>query len=78
MEQAREGNSRMKHLIDRLLCRIGLHQWHQTRPLFVIDLFPPPGYWDHVRRQCGRCGRQEQWLPGYGGSELGCWMRESA
>ena len=24
-------------------------------------------------RTCQTCGKKQQWLPGYGGSEMGCW-----
>lgn len=26
------------------------------------------------KRECLRCERKQKWLPGYGGSEWGCWL----
>jgi hypothetical protein len=58
-----------------LLCFIGLHKWEQNRPLAIIDGFPPPGHYDTPKRRCTRpcCMVRQYWLPGYGGSEWGCW-----
>lgn len=61
---------------QKLLCWIGLHAWEQTRPIDpCTDSFPNP-YWPYEApiRTCGRCGKRQKWLPGYGGSEIGCWM----
>jgi hypothetical protein len=59
----------------RLLCKIGLHHWKKSRPLLLVDVFPP----DFVdlpplTRTCMRCDKRQKWLPGYGGSEVGCWI----
>jgi len=58
-------------------CKIGLHQWEQERPISVYDGFPSPydAVYQTPTRTCVRCKGQQQWLPGYGGSEWGCWMR---
>ncbi len=62
----------MKHL----LCLVGFHVWQQPRPLSVYDGFPSPydSAYRTPERTCERCARKERWLPGYGGSEWGCWM----
>jgi hypothetical protein len=57
-----------------LLCCFGIHKWEQSRPRTTADIFPCPGEpYDPPIRVCARCGRAQSWLPGYGGSELGCW-----
>jgi hypothetical protein len=57
-----------------LLCCLGIHKWEQSRPRTTSDIFPCPGEpYDPPIRVCTRCGRVQSWLPGYGGSELGCW-----
>ena len=43
-------------------CWLGLHNWRMEEKA------------NHLTRYCTRCGRQERWLPGYGGSEIGCWL----
>lgn len=56
-------------------CLIGLHVWEQSRELAPIDTFPPffiP--YQNPTRKCQRCGKEQYWLPGYGGSEFGCWQ----
>ena len=59
----------------RWLCRLGLHRWEQSRPLSPIDGFPFYGEpYDCPTRACGRCSKAQRWLPGYGGSEWGCWI----
>jgi len=50
------------------------HKWEQSRPVSVYDIMPF-GSWKTPVRYCRRCGKQEYWLPGYGGSEIGCWMK---
>ncbi len=60
-----------------VLCRIGWHAWVQSRPLSATDAFPLPGHYDRPTRECLRCGRRQKWLPGYGGSEFGCWVADS-
>ena len=40
-----------------------------------MDGFPPPFVpYDNPTRECVRCGKKQRWLPGYGGSEWGCWI----
>jgi len=64
----------MSKSIRKVLCWFGLHQWRQSRELKVVDLFPPPWLkYDRPTRYCIRCQKKEHWLPGYGGSEIGCW-----
>jgi hypothetical protein len=56
------------------LCKIGIHKWKQNRPLHIRDIHP--GFdmqWETPTRKCLRCKKKEKWLPGYGGSEIGCW-----
>jgi hypothetical protein len=62
--------------MKNFLCKIGLHKWKQNRPLCIRDIHPVFDYtWKTPTRTCLRCGKQQQWLPGYGGSELGCWTK---
>src|SRR3990170_5994268 len=60
---------------QRIKCAVGLHSWKQPRTLNVYDIFPSPfdASWQTPERQCARCEKWQWWLPGYGGSELGCW-----
>ena len=61
----------------RLLCRLGIHRWELDRELSALDLFPPFFFpYKAPTRQCKVCGKRQRWLPGYGGSELGCWITE--
>ena len=58
------------------LCKIGWHHWRQSRELRAIDAFPPMNLkYEAPVRVCESCSVVEQWLPGYGGSEFGCWQR---
>jgi len=61
----------------RLLCWLGIHHWELSRELSALDAFPPffIRYETPIRR-CKICGKQQRWLPGYGGSEPGCWITE--
>ena len=60
--------------LDRTYCFVGLHRWKQSRPVNSIDFFPPAFIaYETPTRTCERCGKFQRWLPGYGGSELGCW-----
>ena len=54
-------------------CWFGFHKWKQSRPLQLIDGFPMSASHENPTRECTRCGKKESWLPGYGGSEWGCW-----
>ena len=57
-----------------LKCFMGLHKWKQNRELNVVDIYPPPFMkWVRPIRECEVCGKKQYWLPGYGGSEIGCW-----
>lgn len=65
----------MRRLFERLLCRLGLHKWEESRDVSLYDMFPSPfdrSYQSPTRR-CLRCPKKQHWLPGYGGSEIGCW-----
>ena len=56
-------------------CAFGVHLWDQSRELGPIDVFPPPFVkYDNPTRKCFMCGKRQRWLPGYGGSEWGCWL----
>jgi len=62
----------------KLRCLLG-HKWKQSRPLTLLDSFPPSFMrYENPTRECSRCGKRQRWLPGYGGSEVGCWMGEQA
>lgn len=61
--------------MKRLRCLIGIHRWQQTRPLALNDMFPSPfGRYQAPERVCACCDKEQRWLPGYGGSEDGCWL----
>jgi len=66
----------MFRFVRSLMCSVGLHAWERNRPVAVLDGFPPP-WLDYAAirqvRRCRRCGKRQSWLPGYGGSEWGCW-----
>ena len=59
----------------RLRCKLGFHKWLQSRMLTAYDAFPMLGDKNYVApiRICAHCGAKQKWLPGYGGSEIGCW-----
>lgn len=62
-------------MIWTFLCWFGIHRWKQTRAVTTGDIFPSPfESYENPVRWCAKCGREEYWLPGYGGSEIGCWM----
>lgn len=58
-----------------LFFKLGIHRWEMSRPLSTLDIFPP-AFLPHEApmRRCKICGKQQRWLPGYGGSEPGCWI----
>lgn len=60
---------------ERLLCWLGLHKWEQSRDVTYYDMFPAPfdQTYQAPTRVCLRCSKRQHWLPGYGGSEIGCW-----
>ena len=60
---------------NKLKCFIGWHKWEQTRPVGILDGFPPWHIpYEPPKRKCLCCGKHQRWLPGYGGSEWGCWI----
>ena len=62
-------------MLQWLRCLIGWHYWSQSRPIGLIDGFPPwYAKYENPTRSCTRCPKTQSWLPGYGGSEWGCWM----
>lgn len=64
----------MKEILGKVLCFLGIHKWELSRPVGVMDIFPPPtARYKNPTRECQRCGKAQWWLPGYGGSEIGCW-----
>jgi hypothetical protein len=64
-------------IFNKVRCFIGNHRWIQNRNLRPIDSFPPSFFrYKRPTRCCERCGAQQSWLPGYGGSEVGCWLNE--
>ena len=62
-------------MISRLKCWVGWHAWVQSRPLVVQDAIPMHRE-PNPTRTCSQCGERQRWLPGYGGSEFGCWTRD--
>ena len=62
----------------KFLCKIGFHKWELNRKLTAWDTFPPSFVpYENPIRKCKYCGKTQIWLPGYGGSELGCWIDEN-
>jgi hypothetical protein len=62
-------------MIRKILCFLGFHKWDQSRPLNIQDGMPFFGVpYDVPTRHCLCCPVTQRWLPGYGGSEWGCWM----
>ncbi|HYE92102.1 MAG TPA: hypothetical protein VEA38_13830 [Terriglobales bacterium] len=59
-------------------CTFGFHDWRQSREIAEYDTWPIEQAWERPTRTCRRCGRLQWWLPGYGGSEAGCWMNARA
>jgi hypothetical protein len=55
------------------LCMIGFHSWQQDDG--IMSPFPI-AFERLATRECCHCGFREQWLPGFGGSELGCWIAQ--
>lgn len=50
------------------------HRWKQNIPFDGSEGFP---FFTDTRewlRVCKKCGKRQKWLPGYGGSEWGCWL----
>lgn len=63
--------------MNKILCFLGFHRWAYNRKLSPIDYFPPSFIkYEPPVRTCLRCGKIQGWLPGYGGSELGCWIKK--
>jgi len=66
----------LKKALIKMGCFFGVHAWKYNRPERSDDAFPC--FFDKTYtqwlRKCARCGKQQYWLPGYGGSEWGCWM----
>lgn len=65
----------IKSTINKIKCKLGLHNWEQNKELRIYDISPNPFDSKHEtpRRSCKNCKWQQKWLPGYGGSEIGCW-----
>lgn len=64
--------------MNKIKCFFGFHNWNQSRSIVAMDAFPP-SFVKYVPplRECRECGKKQRWLPGYGGSELGCWITRS-
>ena len=62
----------MEALWNSLLCFIGLHDWEESHPLVDPTVHPH----SNPTRTCQRCRKHQKWLPGYGGSEVGCWYSD--
>jgi hypothetical protein len=62
--------------IRNLKCKIGIHKYEMSRELKVYDIYPNTydNNYKSPTRICLNCGKKQFWLPGYGGSELGCWI----
>ena len=53
--------------------KLHLHKWEYSRYVTILDIFPPLiENYKTPTRVCRVCSKQEYWLPGYGGSEVGC------
>lgn len=58
---------------DKWFCRAGWHEWSEpSGPTEMFPLHDRP----NPTRSCRHCGERQRWLPGYGGSEVGCWMHD--
>ena len=63
--------------MNNLWCLIGLHKWVYSRIPTLYDIHPPLNrIYIPPTRSCSRCGKAQRWLPGYGGSEDGCWISD--
>ena len=64
----------IKDIFRKVICKAGLHAWNQSNPITLYDLSPSP--FDSLHRTptrtCKSCGKEQEWIPGYGGSEIGC------
>lgn len=66
---------RNREIIVNFLCKLGFHRWTYDRHFHILDI--RPGFVDEYKppiRKCRKCEKKQQWLPGYGGSEVGCWI----
>jgi len=51
------------------------HRWKQNIPFDGTEGSPSVIYREWWR-SCEKCGKTQRWLPGYGGSEWGCWLNQ--
>lgn len=62
-------------MLGKFLCWLSLHEWKQHAPPKNKREAKISGReWTVYTKTCLRCDRREYWLPGCGGSELGCWL----
>lgn len=60
-----------------ILCKMGIHKWKQSRAFHILDIHPLLySNYKSPKRKCERCGKTQEWLPGHGGSEIGCWVSQ--
>ena len=50
--------------VRKLFC---IHKWKLSAEKYLAS-----------DRVCEKCGKEEHWLPGHGGSEIGCWCPEAS
>ena len=57
-------------------CKLGFHKWKYSKPFTIYDVSPNPfdSKYDLPKRICEHCKYEQEWLPGYGGNEIGCWL----
>ena len=59
-----------------VLCKLGFHRWNQSKSITLYDMSPSPldSRYKTPKRKCKACKKEQKWIPGYGGSEIGCWI----
>lgn len=63
-------------IIQDIKRHLGLHKWKYSKELKLYDMSPSPfdSKYETPVRTCEKCKESQKWLPGYGGSEIGCWI----
>lgn len=62
----------IEHMIRWFSPRFHLHRWKLNRLMTIMDIWPIDE--GQLIKSCACCEKHERWLPGYGGSEIGCWL----
>ncbi len=65
--------------LRKIKCKLELHKWKQSNKLTLYDISPGPfdSNYQTPTRTCEKCDKKQRWLPGYGGSEIGCWLSDN-